>query len=221
MRKENVYKRLRESTETNDKPALTQLELEAIFKEEGNPVNQTTISKIENSKREPPSSSPDVIKAYAEHFKVTADYLLGIRDNAVVDEDIAMIGRITGLSDNAISTLKKVKGNWNSRELETLNYIMKNSVLFLDFLKWLSVYIDNQYTIPVMHTDDKGYIECGYTVNGEKGIAFGKEVKDNKGNDGYETLGVGVDILESHAMLRMQKIMNSWKKICKKQKGSD
>ena len=151
----------------------------------------------------------------------TADYLLGIRNNAIVNEDIAMIGRITGLSDNAISTLKKVKGNWNSRELEILNYIMKNSVLFLDFLKWLSVYFDNQYTIPVMHTNDKGYIECGYTVNGEKGIAFGKEVKDNKGNDGYETLGVGVDILESHAMLQMQKIMNAWKKLCKKQKGSD
>lgn len=218
---ENRFKKLREDFEFKENGyRITMKELSDIFQKRGySSLTHLAIRKLETGKRD--LKNINEVIAYADFFNVTADYLLGIRNNAIVDENIAMIGRVTGLSDNAISTLKKVNGNWNSRESKTLNYIMKNSVLFLDFLKWLSVYIDNQYTIPVMHTDDKGYIECGYTVNGEKGIEFGKEIKDNKGNDGYETLGVGVDILESHAMLQMQKVMNAWKKLCKKQKGSD
>ena len=83
MKKENVYKQLRENTETIARPALTQGELAAIFEKEGNPLSQSVISKLENQQKEPPTTSPDVIKAYATHFNVTADYLLGIRDNAI------------------------------------------------------------------------------------------------------------------------------------------
>ena len=218
---ENRYKKLREDFEFKKNGyRITAKELSEIFSEKGyNTLTHSAIRKLETGKRG--LANINELVAYAKFFNVTADYLLGIRDNAVVNENIAMIGRTTGLSDDAISTLKKVKGNWNDRELRTLNFIMKNSVLFLDFLKWLSVYIDNQYTIPVTYTNDKGHIQCGYTVNGENGIEFGKKTKDNKGNDGYETLGVGVDILESHAMLKIQKIMNVWKKLCEKQKGND
>lgn len=116
MKKENIYKQLRENTETIARPALTQGELAAIFEKEGNPLSQSVISKLENQQKEPPTTSPVVIKAYATHFNVTADYLLGIRDNAIADENLAMIGSVTGLSDKSIQVLKK----WNSLKKEPM-----------------------------------------------------------------------------------------------------
>lgn len=117
--KKNIYRTLRESTETDAKPALTQSELAAIFKEEGNVLSQSVISKLENQQKEPPTKSLDVIKAYATHFNVTADYLLGIRDNATVDENLAMIGQVTGLSDEAIQILKE----WNELKKKPIDII--------------------------------------------------------------------------------------------------
>lgn len=131
MKTENIYKKLRESTETDLQAALTQSELATIFKEEGNPLSQSVISKLETSQKIPPTSSVNVIKTYALHFNVTADYLLGIRQNAVADENDAMIGRVTGLTDKSIEVLKC--WNKNSKiellhfnELETLNLLLEN-----------------------------------------------------------------------------------------------
>ena len=95
MDKNNIYRKLREETETNETPELTQTELADIFASEGNPISQSVISKLEKSKKNPPTTSANVIKAYAEHFNVTADYLLGIRKTSVVDENLAMIGKTT------------------------------------------------------------------------------------------------------------------------------
>lgn len=207
------FKNLRESKKDSHGKELPMSQLAEILCNEKFIENYTSeairqeIRKVEQKNKFPQLF---LIKAYSNYFNVTADYLLGIRDNAVVDENIAMIGKTTGLSDNSISTLKRVNTNWNPREIKMLNYIMTDTYSFLEFLKWLSIYIDNQYTIPITHTD-KGLIQCGYTVNGENAIELGKKIKDNKGNDGYESIGVGVDILESHAMLQMQKIMNQWR----------
>lgn len=136
---ENVYKRLRESTETNSKPALTQPQLAEEFAKQGNPVSQSMISKIENSKKNPPTKSPTILKAYADYFNVTTDYLLGIRDTKQADENIAMISKVTGLNEDAINTLIKLKsGKYHNQykfdyALHTLNLILatyENSNLF-------------------------------------------------------------------------------------------
>lgn len=136
MKKENIYKQLRESTETDDKPALTQEELSEIFKNEGNPLSQSVISKLENQQKEPPTTSFDVLKAYAIHFNVTTDYLLGIRPNATIDEDMIMIGKTTGLTDSSIEVLKKwntLKNNpkqlipsYGGGDIDTLNMILED-----------------------------------------------------------------------------------------------
>jgi hypothetical protein len=56
MRKDkNIYYQLRESTETDNSPALTQIELAKAFADDGNPLAQSIISKIETSKENPPS----------------------------------------------------------------------------------------------------------------------------------------------------------------------
>ena len=85
-------------------------------------------------------------------------------------------------------------------------------------MKWISIYIDNHYNTPITYnTTDHTYEQCGYiTAKGEKGISFGREILDNKGNPGYEQIGVGIDILESHAMLKIQEILMNWKNEKKK-----
>ena len=51
MDKNNIYRKLREETETNETPELTQTELADIFASEGNPISQSVISKLEKSKK--------------------------------------------------------------------------------------------------------------------------------------------------------------------------
>ncbi len=204
MDKNNIYRKLREETETNETPELTQTELADIFASEGNPISQSVISKLEKSKKNPPTTSANVIKAYAEHFNVTADYLLGIRKTSVVDENLAMIGKTTGLDDPSINTLKRVRQHWNNRIIDTLNYLMNDSERFIDFLEWISLYIDNPYNTSVIK-DGSSYEGTGDTVS------LGQPVLDNKGNPGFNVITVGVDILESHAMLKIQEILMNWK----------
>lgn len=146
------------------------------------------------------------LSIYCGYFGCSCDYLMGyIEKPTYQDTDIY---QKTGLEEYSIRTLKKVKNNWDKKEKNTLNYIMKNSDLFLDFLEWLSIYIDNDYTVPLAYDKEKGEIPCNNVLGN---VVLGKEIKDNKGNDGYKTIGIGVDILESHAMLKMQEIIGKWK----------
>jgi len=174
-------------------------------------IAKERISELEKGDRQP---SLYHILAYRNYFlqnygmEISSDFFYGFTDlkenkNARFADDI-------GLSEDSINTLKKVKRNWDSKEREALNYVMKNSDLFLDFLTWLSVYIDNKYTIPLASDKEKGYFPCN---NSFGNIALGKLMKDNKGNEGYKTIEISVDILESHAMIKMQKIIDIWKKL--------
>lgn len=212
--RENIYKKLREDYEfTKGGIRITQKELSRIFREKYYCTTLThgAIRKLETGERN--LKNIDEITAYAKFFNVTADYLLGIRKNAVVDEDIAMIGKTTGLNDKSIKTLKYMNNYWDSEVMDVLNYIMQNCQTFTDFIKWISVYINNHYDTPITYNrNEHVYEPCGYTTaHGEKGILFGQEILDNKENPGYKTIGVGVDILESHAMLKIQEILINWK----------
>lgn len=126
-KKENVYKNLRENTETDKRPALTQEELAREFAKEGNPITQSVISKLETSNKNPPTKSIEVIKAYSEHFKVTADYLLGLRNTSIIDENIVMISQSTGLSDMSINKLKK----YSSSDKVVLNALIEEEGIAL------------------------------------------------------------------------------------------
>lgn len=206
---ENRYKKIREDYEfTKHGHRMTMEELADIFKMKGySSLTYSAIRKIETNNR---NVSEHELKGYCEVFNTTSDYLLGIRDTKLIDENIAMINRVTGLSDNSINTLKKIEGLWSKKEKNTLNYIMKDTDLFIDFLEWLSIYIDNEYIIPLAYDKEKGLFPCDNPLNS---VVLGKKVKDNKGNDGFEIIGIGIDILESHAMLKMQEIINTWKNL--------
>lgn len=158
----NIYKELRENYEfKKGGRRITQKELSQIFMEDYYCTSLThgAIRKLETGERN--LKNVDEVTAYAKFFNVTADYLLGIRENAVVDENIAMIGRVTGLSDNAINTLKKVNENKEEYRkyevlhlIDTLNLIMDEPISFMLFLDHIGDYIDNKYTIP-LHYDNK------------------------------------------------------------------
>lgn len=221
MKKENIYKQLREQTETDTTPALTQGELAAIFENEGNPLSQSVISKLENQQKEPPTTSPDVIKAYATHFNVTADYLLGIRDTKSIDENIAMISKVTGLSEQAIETLKQLhKAHGFNKNMGILNFIMSDTQAFALFLNNLNLFIDNEYDIPI-HMEIEGtnrkFVENIDVISNsilatgeERSIEIGKCTGEYQGQPLYDFISVPVSILEDYAMQRMQKQMIKW-----------
>lgn len=213
----NVYKRLRESTETDRKPALTQGELAEVFEKEGNPLTQSVISKLETSTKEPPTKSFEVIKAYSEHFKVTSDYLLGLRDIPTVDENVVMIYKSTGLNEKSIETLKILK---RSEYIGILNYIMSDYAILGRFLSNLSLYFDNDYDTPVHYDKKLGIcVESDditdspiISTNGEKYVSIGKKLDyDVCGNPAYATIHVPVSILESHALHCIQAQIDDWK----------
>lgn len=156
QKKENIYKLLRESTETDSCPALTQEELSSIFSNEGNPVGQSTISKIEASKKDPPTQSIAVLKAYSTHFHVTCDYLLGISENKYANENYQMITRITGLNDESIENLKKInQGNDNEDFFETLNYLIGSDFqLFTRFIDSIGLYFDDTFNTSMTYENN-------------------------------------------------------------------
>ncbi|WP_072523937.1 hypothetical protein [Clostridium sp. Marseille-P3244] len=155
------------------------------------------------------------IAEYCHYFHCSADYLLGYIDYPT--HSYTDIGEETGLSVSAINSIKQINNSWDPIESEVFDFILKDSNVFSDFLKWISIYIDNTYTTPITRNPQTGSFEqCGYSVDGKNAISFGQEIIDNKGNPGYKQIGIGVDILESHAMLKIQEILMNWKNEKKK-----
>lgn len=218
MKKVNIYKQLRESTETDLTPALTQGELAAIFESEGNPLSQSVISKLENSKKEPPSTSIEVLKAYAKHFNVTADYLLGIRDTKTVDENIVMICNVTGLSEQAVESLKKIKECADEEitikaDLDMLNFLMSDFIQFDVFISHIRQFIDSSYNIP-MHYDSKvdDFVESELPDSLIKGAYFSIGRKIMLNNEPHiQRLDIGIKVIESYALQCIQKSLYTWK----------
>lgn len=147
--KENRYKKLREDFEFKGNGyRITMKELSDIFQENGySSLTHTAIRKLETGKRD--LKNINEVIAYAEFFNVTADYLLGIRNNAVVDEDIAMIGRVTGLSDDAIQVFKKM----SEVERDTFNKLASEDGLLNLLLLELWKYANNSTFVDIEISD--------------------------------------------------------------------
>lgn len=186
------------------------------------PVGRNTLSSMENG--DFTAFSFQVLSGISNLCNCEIGYLLCEYDCKTFDN--SQIHEKTGLSDDAINTLKAINfrastqhGNSALKRLSTLDYILKDVDVFEDFLSNLTLFIDNNYKTPIFWDPNKHcYIDTGYRyANGDIGVTFGYLTKDNKGNDGYDSLGVSVDILESHAMLKMQEIMKNWKDSYKKE----
>lgn len=185
-------------------------------------VIRQEIGKVENKGKFPQLF---LIKGYCGYFKVTSDYLLGIRDTKPVDENIAMISKTTGLSENAIEALKIIK---RSSYINTLNFIMRDYALLGAFLSNIELYLNNKFDTPV-HFDDRLeiFVESKdvsdrpvLISSNEKYVSIGKKLDyEVDGQAAFEALSVPVSILESHALHCIQQLLDDWKKEYKK--GND
>lgn len=221
---DNIYQKLRESTETDKTPPLTQGQLADIFSKEGYALSQSVISKLETSKKNPPTTSFDVIKAYSNHFKVTADYLLGLRDTKPIDENIAMINKVTGLDENAINTLKKI----SNEDIDILNFIMKDFFTFYCFLSNIKNFISGDFDTPIYFERDKngkGYSkpQIGVDIKKESPISTEKEKNENylyiqnskSADNGF--IAIPVSMTKTFFMDCIREQMEDWKKEYKKE----
>lgn len=162
---------------------------------------------------------PDVIptredlQAYCSFFDTTADYLLGIRDTKTVDENIAMISKVTGLSEQSIDTLKKLNSS-EKEDLEILNFIMSNYKKFDDFLYVIRMYINKEYNIP-LHYDSNidAFVESELPeIHQFEGPYFsiGKKY-EHDGATYIKPLHIVIDVIESYAMQCIQEDFKKWK----------
>lgn len=220
----NVYKDLRDKTETDFSPALTQGQLANIFLKEGNPLSQSVISKLETNSKIPPSTSVDVLKAYSEHFHVTCDYLLGLSSNKYADENYQMITRITGLSDESIDTLKKIHtGNEIDDFFDTLNFLIgKDFRLFIRFIDAIELYFDESFDTSMTFEENRAVpINNGNSsilYKEENDILIGSyDQKLCNGNGGYRIRGIPISIIKKgYSMQAIQLILEELKR---KKKG--
>ncbi len=218
---ENVFKQLRESTETDAKPALTQGELSNEFAEQGNTISQSFISKLEKSKADPPTTSYNAIKAYSMYFNVTADYLLGLRDTKQVDENISMINKVTGLSEKSINALKQMRnGNEIDDFFETLNYLIsKDFNLFVQLVNAIELYFDENFDTSMTYSSTneqfKPINKPRSTIINETNDSIYIGHYDEKlcnGNGGYRTKAIPTSLLkESYSIYAIQRILEELK----------
>lgn len=142
---ENRFKKLREDFEFKENGyRITMKELSDIFQKRGySSLTHIAIRKLETGKRD--LKNIDEVIAYADFFNVTADYLLGIRNNAIVDENIAMIGKTTGLSDDAIQIFKQM----SETERNTFNKLATEDGLLRLLLLELWNYANNSTYVDI------------------------------------------------------------------------
>lgn len=127
-----------------------------------------------------------LIEGYSKYFHVTSDYLLGLRNTKPIDENIAMISKVTGLSGDSIEMLKLINSKENTlykenkKNLLMINHILEsfyndpnftNTKLYFTILRKMWEYITlNPKDIGYGSFDENGeYVikDTVYTVNKE------------------------------------------------------
>ncbi|WP_050740696.1 helix-turn-helix domain-containing protein [Acetobacterium bakii] len=91
-------------------------------------ISKQTISFYVNGKRLPDIDNFSLI---CEHFKVSADFMLGKTDSKSIDMEISTIHEKLGLSDGAIIILEKLK-NKESELLPLLSRIIEQESINID-----------------------------------------------------------------------------------------
>lgn len=202
----NVYKKLRENTETDATPALTQVQLSDTFADEGTPLAQSVISKLELSKKEPPTTSFDVLKAYSNHFNTTSDYLLGFTNEPSRNIDRISASNITGLNGKAIDCLESIKNDPLMKYLlQTLNTLMEDKDSFTALLANIDT---------AMHPDSYDSAVAIGDPNEDKlkplPLDYGQYnafIKKDASGNGIGILVVDSSILRSHSLQKIEEII--------------
>lgn len=180
-------------------------------------VIRQEISKVEKGK----FPQLYLIEGYSKYFNVTSDYLLGLRETKTVDENIAMISKVTGLTEESIEILKALrKGNGMDLFFNTLNHIISSDKqLFISFINAVSLYFDNKYDTPVAYTGgvykaiDDGISSSPIACTDEKQIVIGKY---NDKEKAYDAMGLPLSIIKkAYSMQAIQLTVDEWKRLLK------
>lgn len=209
------------------KNGLTQDELINSLRDKQIAVGRNTLSAMENGIKE--KFSFQVLYGLAEIFQCQIGYLLCEYDCKI--QSNAAISEITGLSDNAINTLKKVNENKDKYRkyevlhlIDTLNLIMDEPMLFTFFLDYIGDYIDNKYTIP-LHYDNKvnDYTESIAEPprlslvdvprkEKEKYIVLGAPNNNPDNPEKYIHRQIPVDLIKTYYIDRIRQVLDKWGK---------
>ena len=219
-----IGKRIKDERKKN---GLTQDELINSLRDKQIAVGRNTLSAMENGIKE--KFSFQVLYGLAEIFQCQIGYLLCEYDCKT--QSNAAISEITGLSDNAINTLKKVSESKNEYRkyevlhlIDTLNLIMDEPMLFMYFLDYIGDYIDNKYTIP-LHYDNEinDYTESIAELprlslvdvpkkEKEKYIVLGAPNNNPDNPKKYIHRQISVDFIKTYYIDRIRQILESWAK---------
>ena len=204
---ENRYKKIREDFEfTKDGYKLTTEKLAEIFISKGyTTLTASALRKIETDKRKVTEYE---LKGYIEVFNTTSDYLLGFIGTPSTDANEQMISKITGLSSNAIKTLKNLN-RFDKEDIDILNFILSNGY-FYQLIRGLRIYIDNSYD--TVMTDEKIPGTNSYKLVPRKVPELNNKGKEifhlgKKTANGYATIPISTDIAETQGMLIIQEAL--------------
>lgn len=168
-----------------------------------------------------PKIDNDKLEALADLYNVSVDYILG-RSNCTSVEN-QKIKEITGLSNDAIETLKSLKNVYEfDKDMKIFNYIMSDRQLFSLFLSDLRNYIESGYNVPIHPVQDEKTKNIKYVenidiesdsilVNTERRVYVGKENGEFNGEPLYDIMGIPISSLASLSMLQIQEILLAWK----------
>lgn len=121
MKAKTPFYQLRADTETNEKPMLTQKELQKRFNDLHFNITQGEISRLESSVDIVPKRY--VLDAYKKLFNVTTDYLLGYSESKKdIDFEKLSISTHLGLTEKAINNIKQ----FDKEDLIILNYLLES-----------------------------------------------------------------------------------------------
>lgn len=173
-----------------------------------------------NSQSYPPIDN-EKLEKLSDIYNVSIDYILGKSNYTSVDN--AEIGKITGLNNFAIATLKSLKKAYDyDRTMDIFNFIMTDTYLFGSFLGYLRDYIEPNFTIPIHPERDKdtgniSYIENldiesdSASTNKERFVYLGKKNGEFDGKPLYDIKGIPVENLSRMNLLLVEEIFKTWK----------
>ncbi len=151
---------------------------ETLRKSLGYEISQSTFNRILNCDGVYQTLDANFVAAYAKYFNVTADYLLGIRKTSIVNEDVAMIEKSTGLSESAINVLRTEMNIGHKRLIEALNllicdmYYLAEGRRYRPFVELFANYLNFQDDNKMYALNQRGNMKEAQPQAIDNGVVF-------------------------------------------------
>lgn len=174
-------------------------------------IQKSNLSYLENGDRDMSLFNIQVYKTYfLEHhsLNVSTDYLLGYTD--IIRNESMNTSKDLNLSNDSLECLKYLSTNErNLNLLKTLNFLMSDKILFEQLLSNIDIILNLKSWMPAVCVDCNQTDEsCNISkLNINECHAF---VKINSDGKDEGALLIDESILESHALIIIEKIIKSY-----------